>query len=940
MNGIRVLVAVCFFTLSASLAPAQSAPPWPHERSDIAPSARVTWGRLENGLRYAILPNRTPEKLVSLRLLVLTGSLHERDDERGYAHFVEHMAFNGTRNFPAGELVKFLQRGGAAFGPHVNAQTNETHTLYKLDLPDATPAALAHGLRVLRDYADGILFEKAEVERERGVLLSEMRSRRSVAATRMEALRQFLFPRTLLAERNPIGTETAVQKTTPAALRAFYDAGYRPERMVLIVAGDCAREEAEAALRAQFAALVSRGSPRPEPAIGRVPDQKGLRAAFHGSLQDGVQIELMCVRPCDDEPDSEAGRRQRLHLELAQSMIAQRLRRLAETRSDVIAGSAVRSDVIAGRFVVKTVAVAGNAKEWSALLGLAEQEARRAVEQGFDPTELATMKDNLRARLRNEAALADTVASPALVEALVSSVEDGRVFVSPSDRLDVRLANLDAATVEDCRSAWRTEWERGAMWVFVSASPKLLNLPAEKIVAAYEKSRATPVAAASALAEVKFAYEDFGPSGIVTQRERVADFDVWQVRFANGVRLNLKRTAFEHGRVRLRLRFGTGRATEPKDRPGLGLWVGGLVLSGLKKHTDEELRQAMRGHEVRMHMAADGETCKFTASAAPGDLARLLQLAAACWTDSAWRPEGEVRTRRGLGDLYGSLRSSPDGVVLSSINAFHAGGDLRLALPERSVVEKHTFLELATWLKPMLASSPLEATLVGDFDVDTAIAEVAKTLGALPPLVEPTPAAADRPLKFPQPPDTRRYTYPAVAGRPTTLLLDWPVRDTLTMSERRRARLLAAVLEDRLRVQIREEKGATYAPDASLVYAEAYPGLASLRCRLDVAAKSAKKIAEQVVAIAGELARSGVTIEELDRARAQAAASARQQLSRNEYWLDALDDSQSRPGRLDELRTIERDYASATKADLDALAARYLMAKNLFRFFIEPKTAK
>jgi zinc protease len=683
-----------------------------------------------------------------------------------------------------------------------------------------------------------------------------------------------------------------------------------------------------------------RGAARPEPAIALAAEESGFRAVLHNEPRDGVQMELIALRAKDAAPDSEAVRLHALRLDLARNMIGRRLQRLTETRGDTIAAYSLRHNLIAGRFEAESAVVGGNAKEWTTLLGIIEQEVRRAAEQGFDASELAAAMDNERVTLRQSAEQTPTLPSSALAEAIAEFVEEGRVFAMPADRLAVGLANLDATTAADCQAAWRAEWERGSRRLFVTASPKWLKVAPKKIVAAYEQSRTTPVAAAAALADVKFAYEDFGPPGVVTQRQRVDDLDVWQVRFANGVRLNLKRTEFQRGRVHFRLRFGSGRASEPRDHPGLGLWAGGLLVGGLSKHTEEEMRQAMRGHPVTLSMHTDDATCSLQGTTQGDDLRRFIQVATAYLVDPAWRAEDEPQVRRLVASIYSNMQLTPEIVVQTWIMPFLGGGEGRLGLPPREIVEKQSFAALAAWLKPMLESSPIEATLVGDFDVDAAVAEVAKTLGALPPRAEPTLAATNWQLKFPQPPETRRYIYPAVAGRPTTLLLDWPVHETLAAVEQRRLRLLATILEDRLRVQIREEKGATYSPGASFIYSEAYPGLAALRCRLDVGAKALKKIGEQVVAIACDLGKSGVTGEELGRAQAQAVAGVRQQLSKNEYWLDALDDSQTRPGRIDELRTFEQAYASATKADLDSLAKRYLTEKNLFRFIIEPKTVK
>ena len=211
---------------------------WAQAQSDIPASPRITFGRLANGLRYALLPNHTPPGQVSMRLLVRAGSLQEQDDEPGYAHFVEHMAFRGTRGFPADEKIKFMQALGMGFGPHVNAETTFTHTLYKLDLPENSAATLASGLRILRDYADGLVFDPAEMDRERGVVLSEALARHNTDQDRDIARFELFFAGTIIPQRWPIGTETSIKRARPAGLRSFYDAWYRPERMVVVAAGD------------------------------------------------------------------------------------------------------------------------------------------------------------------------------------------------------------------------------------------------------------------------------------------------------------------------------------------------------------------------------------------------------------------------------------------------------------------------------------------------------------------------------------------------------------------------------------------------------------------------------------------------------------------------------------------------------------------------------
>ncbi len=186
----RVLLVGCALLFSVSLyadspgpqnklqaASKVTARAWPHELSDIKPDARVTWGKLENGLRYAIMPTKTAPTRGSLRMFLQVGSAMEADDQQGMAHFVEHMAFNGTKHFPAGETLEYFQRLGMSFGAHTNASTQIDHTVYQLELPRANEKLTSDGLKLFRDFLDGMLLDAKEIDKERGVVLSEQIAR-------------------------------------------------------------------------------------------------------------------------------------------------------------------------------------------------------------------------------------------------------------------------------------------------------------------------------------------------------------------------------------------------------------------------------------------------------------------------------------------------------------------------------------------------------------------------------------------------------------------------------------------------------------------------------------------------------------------------------------------------------------------------------------------
>lgn len=321
--------------------PKSSAPlePWSLENVEVQPSPQITWGKLDNGLRYAIMSHASPPGRVSMRLMVTAGSLHENDDERGYAHFIEQMAFRGTKHFPAGELVKFLQRQGVAFGADVNAFTTPTHTLYKLDLPDNSGAMVETGLRIFRDFADGLLFDSGNVKRERGVILSEERSSHTPAMATPVALTNFLYQGTRIPARQPIGLIPLVEHADAPALKKFYDAWYRPENMCVVIVGEINAANVETLVRAQFASLVDHGPTNVMPAVGKIEMASEPVVTTQIRNQNGFHISLIKVASRASTPKTWGAQLEGLCLGSALDLLAGRLDRLTQVSDRTLSGS-------------------------------------------------------------------------------------------------------------------------------------------------------------------------------------------------------------------------------------------------------------------------------------------------------------------------------------------------------------------------------------------------------------------------------------------------------------------------------------------------------------------------------------------------------------------------------------------------------------------------
>ena len=267
------------FVLLAGFLPSRicAAMPFPQAGSDLSPDPALHFGALPNGVRYVIMPNREPHERVSLRLLVLCGSIDEADDQRGLAHYLEHMAFNGSTHFAPDTLVKCFQRMGMRMGADANARTSFLRTLYQIDLPVHEPATVAQGLQIFSDYAGGLLLTPEMVDKERPIILAEKRTSDSVQFRQYVAQMQFLLADSIFPKRITIGQKAYIDKASRGQFVDIYNTWYRPERMVVVVVGDIDPAAVEAQVVAAFKGLVAAHPADEYPDLGQATVSLGIR---------------------------------------------------------------------------------------------------------------------------------------------------------------------------------------------------------------------------------------------------------------------------------------------------------------------------------------------------------------------------------------------------------------------------------------------------------------------------------------------------------------------------------------------------------------------------------------------------------------------------------------------------------------------------------------
>jgi zinc protease len=928
----RTLYLALWALLTVIVAPVAARPlpddtAWPQQQSDLKPDPNVVYGRLNNGMRYVLMPNDRPKDRVSMRLLVDTGSLMETPEQRGLAHFLEHMAFKGSQNLPAGDLVQYLERLGMAFGADTNARTAFESTVFQLELPSNGQELIGKGLTVMRETADRLLISSAELDKERGVILSEKRLRDTPDYRGYTSNLEFLLPDTLVVQRFPIGEEEVISQAPRERMVDFYRTWYRPERMTLVAVGHFDMTQMARDVRDRFESLRAQTPARPNPELGSI-HPRGPAAQLYSDPDGQTRVSLQTVVYTEPGPDTRASRADDIALYLANSVISRRLTSITlQGNSSILNGGAQWSDLL--RFVrVGSVAVQCKPEQWKAALAIAEQELRRALKYGFTEPELEEQKKNLVSYFEQQAKAAGTRESPELANEITDHLTGFEVFTDPAYDLAELQRTLPLITAKTAQTALQALWKDAGPLVFISGAVTLQD-PQAEILATLQASQAVAVTAPTDNAQDKFAYTHFGTPSAVKEN-KTATLDVVQIRFGNNVRLNLKRTPFEANTILVGIRFGGGRLDVPADKPGLKILAdNAFVAGGLGKHSFDDLSRITAGHNVSIDLGIDDDAFTFNGRTTPGDLLLQLQVLAAYFTDAGYRPEALDRFRQGLGALYLNLTRTPGGVLQSEVSRFIHSDDPRFGYPPREQVEQRTLEELKAWLSPALARGYLEISLVGDFDPKAAQQAVAATFGSLPTRDAAKPAyTAQRQVHFPAARALKNFDFQSRDPKAYALVY-WPTTDFGHVSEVRRLFVLAKVLEGRILQRIRDQQGLSYAVQSAHAPSNAFPDYGTLFALVDASPVTAQRLALQIREIAGELANGSITQDELDRARNPIVNELKKLLMDNHYLMSAVvGPSQEQPQRLERATTSVQELESLTVEQVQGVAKKYLQASD------------
>ncbi|MSR07834.1 MAG: insulinase family protein [Gemmatimonadetes bacterium] len=927
---MRFLVTVLFAT-ALQAQQAELAKPLPSD-------TQTTAGVLPNGIKYYIRVNHRPEHRAELRLAVNTGSVLEADNQRGIAHFVEHMAFNGTKNFPRQALVSYLETIGMRFGPDINAYTSFDETVYMLTVPTDTAKFMETGFQILQDWAQGLLFDSSEVDKERGVVVEEWRLGRGAEARMFDKQMPVLFQGSRYAQRLPIGLKEQLETFTAADLRKFYQAWYRPDLMSVIAVGDFDKATVERLIKSNFSGVPRAPASAPARPIYPVPDhaQTLVSTATDQEATDSrvavyFKLPLRHQRTIGDY-------RQGLVENLFNSMLNNRFFEITQKPDApfVYASSGQGRMVRSGEVYV----LSGAMKDGGILPGLDAMmvEAERVARHGFTSTELARHKADMLRGLEVAFNERDKTNSVNYASELARAFLEAEPTPGIEAEYGYAKRYLPGVTLEEINQlarAWITDKNRV---VLVNAPDKAgLATPTDPdLLAVFNGIKGQTIEAYQDVASDQPLVPSVPRGSAIVEENVIAEIGAREWKLANGVRVVLKPTDFKNDEVVMSA-WSPGGTSLSADSLFTPAMTAGMVVSqgGVGAFSLVDLQKQLSGKAVNVDPYISPLSEGFGGSASPRDLETLFQLVYLYFTSPRRDSSSFLALQQQADAMLENRSASPQAAFADTLQVTMAQHHARVR-PYTAQLFKEMNLErsMAFYRDRFADASDFTFFFVGTFNVDSIKPLVETWLGGLPS-VNRKEAWKDEGIR---PPTgvVKRVVKKGVEPKSQTTLR-FTGAFNYTSGDRYAIRSLAEVMQIRLRDKLREQLGGTYSVGVSGSGSrEPYPRF-TVSVDFGSAPERVNELVAQVFAEIKLLQDSGATAGDVVKVKELQRRGRETSLRQNGYWAGQLEGYYRDGADPRDILSFDKLVEGLTPAVIKNAASKYLRTDNYVQVSLFPE---
>ena len=736
MNLKKLIVASLLLITASATTMAQEMPSIPTD-----PDVKV--GKLDNGLTYYIRHNAWPEQRAEFYIAQRVGAIQENDDQRGLAHFLEHMCFNGTDNFKGNDIVKWCETVGVKFGRDLNAYTSIDQTVYNIsNVPTTREGIIDSCLLILHDWADGLLLEPEEIDKERGVIHEEWRMRTSAQMRMLERDLPRLYPNSKYGHRMPIGLMEVIDNFKPEVLRAYYEKWYRPDNQAIIVVGDVDVDKVEQKIKNLFAPIKMPANPAPVVAEA-VPDNQDAIIVVDKDKEMQYSIVQLMFKS-DPIPDEMKSNMQYLVIDYLKDacmgMLNDRLTELAQKADCPYLQGGVEYDqyLLSKTKDAFNISVLPKEGQTEAALKAAFIEARRAAQFGFTATEYQRYKQNFLSQLDKQYSNKDKRFNSQFVNEYVKNYLAKEPIPSLDDYYQVMKQVVPMLPLETINELMKNFFEDK------DSNMVVLNMNQEKDGAVYPTEASLKKAIDEARATQLEAYVDnvkneplitkLPKAGKIVKEVAGKKFDYKELTLSNGAKVILKHTDLKKDQVILASEgFGGSSRYGEKDFANIKLFDDVIEASGLGNFSHTELEKALAGKIASASMALGTDRANITGSSTPTDVETMLQLVYLYFTNINKDQESYDNMMKTTELMLKNKLLQPEAVFSDSLTLTiqnHSKRFAPLAMDDLKNVDYDRILQMAK--EQTSNAAAFTFTIIGNYDEATIRPLIEQYLASLP----------------------------------------------------------------------------------------------------------------------------------------------------------------------------------------------------------------
>lgn len=887
----------------------------------------VRTGKLANGFTYYIRKNKTPEKRVVMYLAVKAGSILETEQQRGVAHFVEHMSFNGTKHFPKKALSNYLEQSGVRFGADLNANTNLDETVYQLPLPSDNPELLANGLQIMRDWAQEANIEAEDVERERHVILEEKRFRQGVQQRYEEQSILFCTNGSRHGSRLPIGTEEVLLKVTPEEIRSFYKDWYRPNLQALIVVGDIDVDQMEKDIKAKFADLKNPDQEKERTVYSAKLSGKNQYMQFIDPEWGGISIEILMKRPQLKMVTTNDYRNNMLKTLLAQ-MVSARFRQIPfATFNDMTGGLSALS-----------INLTTKPAETQPSLQSVWLELRRMEEQGFTSAELERVKKSYQQKMADALKEKDKTPSETLIRPYLQHFLTGNIapgIVKDHELTNQIIPDISLSEINDLMKYYMKGTDRDI--IVKSSEENKPFLPDEATLLSWiEGVYIMPLTPFVDNAQDLPLLKKVPTPGKISTIQDFEKVGVQQITLSNGVNVLLKKTDFQNDQIVFK-GFAEGGSSLSDDADYLNAInaANAVAVSGVGNYTAQQLGEFLSGRQVQVVPFINDTYHGFSGATTKEDLSITLELLHAYFTEPRKDQEAFSILLGRSKEQFSVKGNNPNQVFMDTATLVLGNYHVRRrpqTLKSIDAIQLNRAYEI--YKERFADASAFTFFFVGNMDIETIKPLLEKYLGSLPSTGLKEKA---RDLGLNVPPGRIAKTVYKGSGKKSSVMLvysgpfDYNFGNTIQMNA------IADALKISLTQRLRDQEGGTYTPNVQLTLTKYPKSRFAMMVSFDCAVENVDKLIASTQDELNKMRTIGPSAENLQKFKAARTVGLQTGSTNNGFWLDYLASQMMNKEPLNQFFDYGAVMNRITVQSVQKTAATYIQDKNYVRLVLMPE---